>query len=195
MPPQSPVKEATERTMENLDQYVDDLLKKEVKVTVDKKSGVVVIEKHPFDESMSNSELRKIAKSWAKRKYNTPAPTPENPRNTKPMVRKNIEKNHDIEIESGGIGKTVRESRDVLTLYSLAALPEMIEHMKFVGSEPPSEKWKKREPRALRAERYEVKVKIGENTYAAHFLIRVRKRGMKEVSTMEKFGYYNHYVE
>ena len=173
-------------------EYIDELLKKEVRVDVDK-DGVVYLQKHPFDESIPLGELRKIARSWAKNRYKVP--NPKKPGSTIPTTQKNLDKRHDIEISPGGIGHTVRDAEDVFTLYSLSALPQMIEHMKCVGIEPPSEEWKKKEPRALRAERYEAKVKISENAFTAHFLVRVSKKGLKETAQMAKFGYYNHYVK
>ena len=173
-------------------EYIEELLKKEVRVEVTA-DGVVHLIKHPFDESIPLGELRKIARSWAKNRYKVP--NPKKPGSTIPTTQKNLDKRHDIEISPGGIGHTVRDAEDVFTLYSLSALPQMIEHMKRVGIEPPSEEWKMKEPRALRAERYEVKVKIGENTYMAHFLIRVSKKGVKQTARMKKVEYYNHYVK
>ena len=71
----------------------------------------------------------------------------------------------------------------------------MIEWMKFDTEEPPSNEWKRKNRRALRVERYKVKVKIGIDTYLAYFVIRVETVGGKKIARMKKFGYYNHYVE
>jgi len=174
-----------------LREYIEELLKKEVRVEVT--DGVVHLIKHPFDEGIPLGELRKIVRKWARAKFGVP--NPKDPKRPKPMLQQNRDKKQIIEVDGGGIGHTVHDSRNVFTLYSLAALPEMIEWMKFDQEESPSEEWQRKNRQALMVERYKVNVKIGKNTYTAYFVIRVETVGGRRTAKMQKFGYYNHYVE
>ena len=139
------------------------------------------VNKIPFDERVPIEQLRKPAKQWFKEKY----------KHNNQFV--NEDTGQTIEISGNGIAHTIRDARDVFTIYSLDVLPEMIARMKQISHEDPKKKDDQGNP--IRIERYETKVDVQGKAYTAHFVIKVFEIGGKNVRKMERLRYYNHYLE
>ncbi|MCL2700372.1 MAG: hypothetical protein FWE88_01610 [Phycisphaerae bacterium] len=146
---------------------------------------IVRVGKIPFDEHLSIGQLRKLAKQWFKEKY----------KHNNKFV--NEDTGQTIEVSGSGIGHTIREAQDVLTIYSLDVLPEMIARMKWKGFEQPKERkdGKPNPENFLGIERYETRVQVRGNTYTAYFVVKVEEIGGKKVGKMERLYYYNHHIK
>jgi len=142
---------------------------------------IVRVDNIPFDERIPLEQLRKPAKQWFKEKY----------KHNNKFV--NEDTGQTIEVSGNGIAHTIRDAREVSTIYSLDVLPEMIARMKRVGIENPKEKAD--QETVLRVERYETNVHVSGNVYTAHFVVKVFDIGGKKVRKMESLRYYNHYLE
>ena len=144
---------------------------------------IIRVENIPFDENIPLGQLKGIAKKWFKEKY----------RGTK---RANQGTGRIIEVKGSGIGHTISHARNIDVIYSLEALPEMIERMKFLHAEPPrdSEDGKPLDNKFLGVEIYQARVLVRGTLYVAEFVVKIWEIVGGEVGKVGdvRFYYYNH---
>jgi len=142
---------------------------------------IIRVERIPFDENIPLGKLKGIAKKWFKEKYRG-----------KSFINRGT--GREIEISGKGIGHTISETYNIDVVYSMAALPEMIERMKFVGTDLPKQLMNGEAvpQNFLGVERYRARVQVREKVYEAHFVIKVERVGGKKVARMVRLYYYNH---
>ena len=151
---------------------------------------VICVDVIPFDERIPIEQLKGLAKKWFKKKYITH----DKDGNPVPLTKRNCGTGKDIEITGSGIGKAISVARNADVIYSMEALPEMIERMKYKRSLPPKtdENGNPLDKTLRSVDIYLLNVRVRGTMYKAKFYVKERVEGGEKTRRIEKLSYYTH---
>jgi len=151
---------------------------------------VIYVNEIPFDERIPIEQLKGPAKRWFKRKYITR----DKDGNPEPLIKRNQGTGKDIAITGAGIGKAISVARNADVIYAMAALPEMIERMKYRRTLPPNtdENGNQEDKNLLSVEIYVLSVCVRGTPYGVKLFVKERVEGGERTRRISKLSYYTH---